>query len=472
VERVAVSRIKAGRLNVCGIAGSWRCGFNVAGAIKRIIHRGPDGSAIAAFGDAIHGHARLAVLDLSTASSQPFRYGGGVLSYNGELWNFEELRDELCSLGKSFNTTGDTEVVAAALDEWGTDAVRRLDGMFAFAWTSGREAILARDRFGKIPLHVSAVGEGFAWSSELKGMGNYAGHSRPLPPASWLDLNSGTISRYYVIPDAAPPPDVIGMLRRGVKRRLTSDAPLCCLCSGGLDSTLILALAMEQRKDIVAYTAFVDGESEDLSAARSVCTEFGVELREVKVDEPTPASLAAAAVSIECEMKAQVEIAALCIPLAKAIASDGFKVCLSGEAADELFGGYGNMAIKASGGGDPEWRRIRLDQLEKMSRGNFMRCNKAFMAGGVECRLPFMERQLVESILASSKKECPPGKRMLKDAARGIIPEFVIKRTKETFQGASGMASLAGRAVASPRRYYASEVRKAYGAGASLRRRW
>jgi asparagine synthase (glutamine-hydrolysing) len=167
--------------------------------------------------------------------------------------------------------------------------------------------------------------------------------------------------------------------------------------------------------------------------------------------------------SIEIPSKAQIEIAVLCVPLAKRIAAEGFKACLSGEAADELFGGYGNFCIQASRETDDGVIRLRLEQLAKMSRGNFVRCNKAFMAGGVECRLPFMEQRLVESAVQLTKSESPPGKKLLKMAAESILPKWIINRPKDTFQGASGVADEIARRIASPTKFYNSELRKRFG---------
>jgi asparagine synthase (glutamine-hydrolysing) len=189
-----------------------------------------------------------------------------------------------------------------------------------------------------------------------------------------------------------------------------------------------------------------------------------VPLTEVPVSAPTSADLEAAVLAIEIPSKAQTEIAALCLPLARRIAADGFKVCLSGEASDELFGGYGSMRLAAAKS-DADWRQIRLEQLDKMARGNFVRCNKAFMAAGVECRLPFMERELVERVLSMSTAECPPQghKSALKRAAHGVVPPWVIARTKDTFQGSSGMADACARVIAEPTRFYNATARRAFG---------
>lgn len=445
---------------MCGVAGSYRSEWGVDAALGRIEHRGPDGRGVAAEGDAVHGHVRLAILDLSDAASQPLRYRDGLLSFVGEAWNYRELRAELEALGHSFRSTGDTEVVAAALWQWGPSALARVDGMFSVAWSRGTDHFVARDRFGKVPLYARRRGRSFEWASERKAWGPEAATATAVEPGTCVDLPTGRVTRWYSLPASSPgvAPDVLDLLRAGVRKRLVSDAPLCVLASGGLDSTLILALAREVRPDLVAYAAVLDGESPDLAAAREVCAAWSVELREVRVPEPTVELAEEAVRAIEIPSKAQAEIAMLCLPLARRIAADGFKVCLSGEAADELFGGYGNMAIAASQPG-ASWREIREAQLSKMARGNFIRCNKAFMSAGVECRLPFMDRELVELVMSLSKAECPPGKGLLKRVASGLVPDAIARRVKQTFQGASGMSAACARAFASPTRLYNAAAR-------------
>lgn len=441
----------------------------VARGLDRVAHRGPDGRGVAETSGATHGHVRLALVDLSDASAQPFhRPGGGTLSFVGEIWNYRALRADLAASGDAFRTTGDTEVLAAALDRWGAAALDRLDGMFAFAFTDrdGR-TWLARDRFGKIPLYVVHENERIAWASERRAFDRPV-WARAVPPGHAFDARTGEMRRWYRVPDQGDvePLDAdatLGILRRAVAKRLDADAPVCVLASGGLDSSLVLALAREARPDVVAYAAVLDPVSADLAAARALCRRLGVELREVPVPMPTDALVRAAIDAIEIASKAQTEIALLCLPLAAQVARDGFKACLSGEGADELFGGYGNMAIRASGGDDGTWRAIRVAQLEKMSRGNFMRCNKVFMRHGVECRLPYLERELVERVLATGRSACPPGKGLLKRAAAPVVPSEIVRRTKQTFQGGAGMSDACAALIASPTRFYNAESTRLFG---------
>jgi asparagine synthase (glutamine-hydrolysing) len=453
---------------MCGLAGAYGPAASlgrVEAALDRLAHRGPDGRGVAAKDGAIHGHVRLALVDLSSASAQPFRDRGALLSFNGEIWNFRELRAELEAAGYAFSTSGDTEVLAAALDAWGQAALARLDGMFAFAWSRAGRHILVRDRYGKIPLYVLRRGATFEWASERKAWApGPAGAAAPLPPGSVLDLATGAVRAWYTVPETAPAVDLLEALEASVTARLAADAPVCCLISGGLDSSMILALAARRRPDVVAYTASFDPEAEDLLAARRICRELDVELREVAVKAPSYASIAAAVAAIEIASKAQVEIALLCLPLAARIAADGFKAALSGEGADELFGAYGNMKIKGWGASDAEWRSIRLEALAKMARGNFVRCNKVFMDSGVEARLPFLAPPIVELALGSGLRECPPAKVMLKRAATNLLPAWVIKREKETFQGGSGISVACASLLDSPIRYYNTQATARFGA--------
>lgn len=447
---------------MCGIMGVMNGNRQqVERMLHRLKHRGPDGSGIVECGSAIHGHVRLALVDLTPLSAQPFRRSESVLSFNGEIWNFRELRGELEAKGDRFVSSGDTEVLAAMLDRSGLNCLSRLDGMFAFAWSKGEEHWLVRDRFGKIPLYVTRRADWYAWASERKA---FKGGGQAIPPGHALNLKTGELRRWYQLPcpRELSERDLLEHLRHGVQTRLFADAPVCCLISGGLDSSLILALSHAIRPDVVAFTAVFDPASSDLASARKLCAELAVPLIEV----PIPIDLRSVEKAIYCvetNLKSQIEIATLCIPLAERIYAEGFRACLSGEAADELFGGYGNFCIAASKASATEVIELRKKLLAKMARGNFIRCNKAFMAAGVECRLPFMEDALVEAAVQLDLDQSPLGKKLLKRAARELLPSWVIKRQKETFQGASGVSRRLASIIHDPKAYYRAELKRRFG---------
>jgi asparagine synthase (glutamine-hydrolysing) len=435
---------------MCGIAGSLQGETDwVEQALVRLAHRGPDHHAVSNGAGPVHGHARLAILDLDARSNQPFRYADTLLSYVGELWNYEEMREDLQGIGRRFRTEGDTEVVAAALDTWGPEALRDMDGQFALAWTDrAGDTWVARDKMGEVPLYVLReegsllAGPRIQWASERKAWDRpEAAEAMAVPPGSVWNL-AGDPRFYYRLPEKFTRTDadsrqVLSLLRHGVRKRLQADVPVTCLCSGGLDSSLILALVKEMVEDVTAYhITFTPGE--DYEAAIQVCEYLDVPLTVLRIDEPEGPELRRSVRTIEVVSKTQVEIGTLAIPLAKKIAADGFKVVLSGEGADELFGGYGTLARKATA--DGAWVRARAEFLRKMGRSDLMRVNKALMSAGVEPRTPFLDVDLIEYVLPCGRTACPPGKKLLKKAAAGLLPENVIKRDKLTFQGGAGVA--------------------------------
>ena len=447
---------------MCGLVGSYRHPLDPDTALASIAHRGPDGAGWTTCGDTWLGHTRLAIQDPSAAAAQPFTRGAVTLTYNGEAYNAPRLR---AALAGPWTTAGDTELVAALLDQQGMDGLDRVDGMFAAAWHDTRTGTwLARDRYGKIPFYAYRAGGRWLWASELKAL-PHGLPATPVPPGCAVHVDTGQVHRWATdqIPPPADPGTVLALLRDGVRARLLSDRPVCFLLSGGLDSSLVLTLARELHPAPVAYTAVYDPGSADLAAARRVAAHLDVPLIEVPVPAPTRAAVTEAVRTIETPMKAQVEITLANLPLARAIASDGYRVALSGEAADELFGGYGNLIRAAHGTDDDGWRALRRAQLDKMARGNFMRVNKVFMAAGVEARLPFMHRPLVDLALAAGLADCPPGKKLLKQAATGVLPDWVIRRVKDTFQGGTGIAAAAGTLTDSPVRLYNQEARRLFG---------
>lgn len=458
---------------MCGIVGGWYKSVEVG--VSALLHRGPDAQGIIRLGTLSLGHTRLAILDLDARSNQPFVYGDTHLVFNGEIWNYKQLRDELRRDGCIFQTEGDTEVLAAALDRWGADALPRLNGMFAVAWAKDEDTLyLARDRFGEIPLHI-AKQKPFCFASELKALRAMGCH-----PESFADCDPGhliTVTRtglvsrpYYEIPtkakditldDAAT--NLFGLLDMATSERTISDVPVCTLLSGGIDSAAVAYTLAQKIPNIVAYTAVYNQKSADLSSARLVADMLGIRLIEVKVAVPSPADLAKVIGCIEMPYKAQVEIGWPCLKLAEAMRSDGFKVTFSGEGSDELWASYG-FAYHALQTQD--WHKYRKELFLSQARKNFPRCNKIFMAHSIECRLPFLNPSLVEFAISLPKTAVQDGKSkpkaVIQRAYRTKLPPRITERAKVAFQDGMGIKDAIAKVISNPVRYYNAEYNNQY----------
>lgn len=471
---------------MCGIAGIVGAEPERARvALEALAHRGPDANGFLAADAVALAHTRLSILDLDERSDQPFRYGQVTLAYNGELWNYRELKRELRWRGLPFETEGDTEVVAAALQEWGPDALPRLEGMFALAWHDARWPTqtlhLARDRFGEVPLHVAPVKGGWAFASELKAL-RAMGAARGefwVEPGQHIELFAEGPKRYRwyeppLVPQRIDLDEAAEELRRlidvGARERAISDVPVCTLLSGGIDSAAVAFHLREYVPNLVGYVARMD-EGPDVKAAREVAEALEIELVEVEVEPPTPEDIRHVVEVIEQPHKAQVEIGWACLKLAERVRADGHKVVFSGEGSDELWASYG-FAYHALETQGQDWHRYRRDLFLGQHRKNFARCNKVFMAHGVECRLPFLHTSLVEFALSLPRWAVQDGrskpKAVIQRAYAGMLPERVTKRPKLAFQdglrnGEGNLKDAIAARVADPRRFYAAEWTRAYG---------
>ncbi len=315
---------------MCGIAGRFNFASRapvdprVVGQMARLLaHRGPDGEGVLADGPVGFSHRRLAIIDLSEAAVQPMTTADGQLwiTFNGEIYNFQEIRRELEGRGVAFRSRSDTEVILAAYRQWGVGCLDRLRGMFAFGiWDAPRRTLLlARDRVGKKPLCYRVDGDGIAFASEPKGflaepgfrpevdleaVSHYLtyqyvpspmsafGGVRKLPPAHYLLVRDGRISidRYWRLrysskrhlreDDAAR--EVLARLREAVRMRLVSDVPLGAFLSGGVDSSAVVALmAGEGAGRVKTFSiGFEESDYNELPFARAVATRYATDHHE------------------------------------------------------------------------------------------------------------------------------------------------------------------------------------------------
>jgi asparagine synthase (glutamine-hydrolysing) len=384
---------------MCGIAGA----AGRADACEQVIkmtaaleHRGPDGTGIFTAGqDIVMGHARLAILDLSPAGAQPMtsRDGRWTMVFNGEVFNYRELRRELTSV--PWRSTSDTEVLLEACAEWGIErALDRSIGMFACALWDARERqlTLVRDRIGEKPLVYFEQGRMLAFASELKALRRLHDgcldraavevylalgyvpaplaifrNVRKLPAGHWLRWKDGksTVERWW-FPERACPivsstPDgrrdqARSLIASAVGLRLRSDVPVALALSGGVDSTVIAAEAARQDARADAFTVIAEGDQTDLAYARLAAKKYGLR-HEVL---PAPAASAAERVLDAAEHFDEpfADSSALgSLELARSLAGR-YKVILNGDGGDEAFGGYRHytrigvkQAVKAAAAG-------------------------------------------------------------------------------------------------------------------------
>lgn len=367
-------------------------------------HRGPDdaGQWWSADGRVGLGHRRLAIIDLSPGGHQPMQDALGELCivFNGEIYNFGDLRRELSAKGHAFRSKSDTEVILAAYREWGTDCLARLNGMFVFALydAAHRQLFMARDRAGEKPLFYAAAAGALRFASELKGlladpalarrvdpealdcylaMAYVPGERclvqgvKKLPPAHALqfDLDSGRthIWRYWELPQApaAAPADASALaaeletlLEAAVRRQLVADVPVGILLSGGVDSSLITAMAVRSAPKVKTFTIRFPGygQYDETEHARLIARHFGTEHVELSAAESSVDLLPLLARGFDEPI---VDSSMIPTYLVSRLVRAHCTVALGGDGGDELFAGYPHynrlLWLQQKTGALPQW---------------------------------------------------------------------------------------------------------------------
>jgi asparagine synthase (glutamine-hydrolysing) len=355
---------------VCGIAGATATshGHDVERAVASLAHRGPDAFGIRSEEGCVLGHTRLRIIDLSPLGDQPMGNADGSIqvAFNGEIYNFAELRADLVGRGHVFRSSSDTEVIVHLYEEVGDDLVHRLRGMFAFAlWDARRRRLLlVRDRLGVKPLYVRRDGTDVVFASEVRAlarrdgiaassvatyltMGWVAGPTsilagiEELPPGHQMIWESGRteVVRWWAGPDAdATCVPLDEALSDAVRSHLVADVPVGVFLSSGVDSALVAALAADARGGEKTFTVAFDGEGEDeADGARRIAEHLGMEHEVV----PVPGSDVLAALDrIIADMDQPTVDGVNSWVISRAVREAGVVVALSGLGGDELFSGY------------------------------------------------------------------------------------------------------------------------------------
>jgi len=523
---------------MCGLSGELRLDGQPAdvAAVARMTaaleRRGPDGVGVHATGPVALGHRRLKIIDLSDRAAQPMTDPelGLTVAFNGCVYNYRELREELTAAGYRFFSTSDTEVVLKAYHRWGVRFVDHFAGMFAIAVherDSGR-VVLARDRLGIKPLYVAADGRRIRFASTLPallagggvdtGLDLVAFHHylsfhavvppprtilrgvRKLPQATVrvIEPDGSATDEVYWRPDFTRRPEhagwtaadwrdaVAGRLRTAVRRRMVADVPVGVLLSGGLDSSLIVALLAEAGQEnlstfSVGFEAAAGETGDEFYYSDLVAKHFGTDHHQILI--PTEALLPAVDAAVDAMSEPMVSHDCVAFYLLSQEVARHVTVVQSGQGADEVFGGYSwypplaqvprddavdaylrvfadrpHTALAelvaapslidadasrqfvaehfaAPGASSALDAALRIDSTVMLVDDPVKRVDNMTMAAGLEARTPFLDHELVELAAA-----CPPelklasgGKGVLKDISRTLLPDEVIDRPKGYF---------------------------------------
>ncbi|WP_321331171.1 asparagine synthase B [uncultured Bacteroides sp.] len=458
---------------MCGIAGIFKIKEQnkelrqkALKMAQKIRHRGPDWSGIYVGGSAILAHERLSIVD-PQSGGQPLYSPDKkqILAVNGEIYNHREIREQYA--GKyDFQTGSDCEVILALYKDKGINFLENLSGIFAFALYDEEkdEFLIARDPIGVIPLYIGKDADGKIYcASELKALEGFCDEYKPFLPGHYYWSREGEMKRWYkrdwtdyeaVKNNDAKVSDVHDALEDAVQRQLMSDVPYGVLLSGGLDSSVISAVA----KKYAAKRVETNGASEawwpqlhsfaiglkdapDLSKAREVADYIGTVHHEINytVQEGLDA-IRDVIYFIETYDVTTVRASTPMYLLARVIKSMGIKMVLSGEGADEIFGGY-LYFHKA-----PDAKSFHEETVRKISKLHLydcLRANKSLAAWGVEGRVPFLDKEFLDiAMRLNPEAKMAPGKviekKIVREAFASVLPESVAWRQKEQFSDGVG----------------------------------
>ncbi len=458
---------------MCGIVGIFNISSEpeqlrsqVLTMSRRIRHRGPDWSGIYVGKTAILAHERLSIVD-PASGGQPLKSPDGklILSVNGEIYNHRAIRNGICK-DYPFQTGSDCEVILALYQKKGIDFLEDLNGIFAFALydEENDRFLIARDSIGVIPLYMGSDDAGRIYvASELKALEGFCSEYKPFLPGHYYDSRSGRMERWYkrdweqydnVKDNSADIAELREALCQSVQRQLMSDVPYGVLLSGGLDSSIVSAVA----KRYAARRVETDNTREawwpqlhsfavglkgapDLEAARKVADYIGTVHHEINftIQEGLDA-LRDVIYYIETYDVTTVRASTPMYLLARVIKSMGIKMVLSGEGADEIFGGY-LYFHKA-----PNAQAFHEECVRKISKLHLydcLRANKSLSAWGVEGRVPFLDKEFMDVAMrinpeAKMAKNGKMEKWVLRKAFEDMLPESVAWRQKEQFSDGVG----------------------------------
>ena len=439
---------------------------NILKMVKKVRHRGPDWSGIYSSKNAVMAHERLAIVD-PTSGKQPILSDDNTkaIAVNGEIYNHLELRDNFAK-DYNFRTDSDCEIILALYKKNKYDFLNQLNGIFAFAlYDSDNDTyFIARDHMGIIPLYIGWDEKGTLYvASELKSLEGVCSKIELFPPGHYLESNKQDYVKWYNpewvkfnnVSDATTSiSELHDSLSSAVKRQLMSDVPYGVLLSGGLDSSITSALAKRFSSKRIesgdtqdawwpqlhSFSVGLEG-SPDLKAAKVVSDHIGTIHHEIifTIQEGIDA-LRDVIYHLETYDITTVRASTPMYLMARAIKSLGIKMVLSGEGADELFGGYLYFHKAPSA---EEFHNETVRKLNKLHQYDCLRANKALAAWGIEGRVPFLDKEFIEVAMNMNPKDKMINKDriekwVIRKAFEEYLPDEVLWRQKEQFSDGVG----------------------------------
>ncbi|CAM4156164.1 asparagine synthase B [Flavobacterium sinopsychrotolerans] len=425
---------------------------------KRMTHRGPDESDIHVTEKGhILSHERLSIIDLHSGKQPIQGTKTAYMVHNGEIYNHQELRDGVLK-NHTFRTKSDSEVIVHLYEEFGYDFCNMLDGDWAFVAVDGDDFIAGRDPMGVKPLYYGLDERGrIYFSSEMKPIADQCKTFSTFPPGHYYTAKTGFVKYYkpeyedYLKADQELNLELIReTLTEATRKRLMSDVPIGVLLSGGLDSSLTSAIACrllaESGKKLQSFSIGLNADAPDAAAARKVAEYLGTEHHEIHFTVEEGIEILEKLIwHLETYDVTSVRASTPMYFLSKAITDLGVKVVLSGEGADEIFGGYLYFRNAPSA---EDFQKETIERVQKLFTADLLRADKSTMAHGLETRVPFLDKAFLDLAIRIKAEEKMPKtydgkeKYILRKAFdtphNPYLPEEVLWRQKEQFSDGVG----------------------------------
>ena len=439
---------------MCGIAGAYQGNSHkdVNKMVMQLKHRGPDGDGVMPTASATLGHTRLAIVDVA-GGHQPLQDGEAWIAFNGEIYNFMDLRKSHLQ-EQGFETRTDTETVLRLYQRVGPKCVEMLNGMFAFAVSWRGELFLARDPLGIKPLYHGKKDGDLHFASEVKALSLITDDIHEFPAGYWYHSKKGWHQYYSVesalqdeYPDMKNEEDALHAIRDSVQdavqKRMMSDVPVGVSLSGGLDSSIIAMLASQDKPGLHSFVVGVE-DGEDLDAAQLMADELGTQHHEYIYSEQDMLDVLPDVIyHLESFDPALVRSAIPNFLLAK-MASEHVKVMLTGEGADELYAGYSYLD-RYDKADDLQEELVNITKA--LHNTNLQRGDRMSMAHGLEARVPFLDVDSVSMALSippewKLQNDGRPAKDLLRRAYEGFLPDEIVNRPKMKFSKGAGSSDI------------------------------